>query len=573
MRKHFLYSSNKSTSVFDPAGIAPLVRLLIVTCACLPSSVLAEPLDGDPAVALLGPDVSPAKAIDFYVDQKLQELQITQTYPASPHALLRRITLDLAGRAPTSSEINKYLGPRDSLRLQPLISETMASPWYVRHTARELNGLLKGMGSNGPELMDYLVDAVSDNRPWDTMFRELVGVSPAKFKPERFVLGRLKDRDLLTRDVSSIYFGLNISCAQCHTHPYVDTMTQAYFYGMKSFFVRSYDFEGHLLERTYANKLQYEPMGEAARRAEVMFLSGEVVPSDPPAVPDLKQAIAREEREIEALRKRFKEARQRDSLAQPEIPSDAAMNLRNRFVEVALSPRNQPRFASSIVNRMWHRFMGYGLVMRIDQMHAGNPASHPELLQWLTRDFIDHKFDLNRLTRALVGSRAYARSSTWEAASPPPAEAFAVAAVRPLTPMQMGLSMLVAGEDLQVGNRPPEPLEGRIQAVEEEALALFADVFEDPYDGIQFNAAEALAMSNDATRLAEVGRTLVDALLDISDAEQQVEQAVLSVLGRPAVSEEKAWLTAHLAGRDDPREGLRQIVWALFTCSEFRFNH
>ena len=186
---------------------------------------------------------------------------------------------------------------------------------------------------------------------------------------------------------------------------------------------------------------------------------------------------------------------------------------------------------------------------------------------------IDHKFDLNRLTRALVGSRAYARSSTWEAASPPPAEAFAVAAVRPLTPMQMGLSMLVAGEDLQVGNRPPEPLEGRIQAVEEEALALFADVFEDPYDGIQFNAAEALAMSNDATRLAEVGRTLVDALLDISDAEQQVEQAVLSVLGRPAVSEEKAWLTAHLAGRDDPREGLRQIVWALFTCSEFRFNH
>ncbi|MEE3373152.1 MAG: DUF1553 domain-containing protein [Planctomycetota bacterium] len=547
--------------------------LLLAAFAWLSTTAFAEPDGGAPTAALLSADVSPVEAIDFYVEKKLRDLQITQAGPSSPHALLRRITLDLAGRVPTTSEIDRYLGTQESLRLQALISETMISPWYVRHTARELNALLKGMGSNGPELMDYLVHAVEDNRRWDTMFRELVGVSPAAFKPERFVLGRLKDRDLLTRDVSSIYFGLNISCAQCHTHPYVDTMTQAYFFGMKSFFSRSYDFEGHLLERTYSSKLEYEPVGEAVRRAELMFLSGEVVQSDAPDVPDLKQAIAREDREIEALRKGFKEARKKDSLSQPAIPSDADTNLRRRFADVALSTKNQPRFASSMVNRMWHRFMGYGLVMRIDQMHEGNPASHPELLTWLTRDFIEHGFDLERLTRAIVGSRAYARSSIWEMPTPPPAEAFAVAPVRPLTPMQMGLSMLFVGNDLQAAHRPPEPLEGRIVAMETAALALFADVFEDPYEGIQFNAAEALAMSNDAKRLAEMGHTLVDGLSDISDPARQVEQAVLSVLGRPAVSEEKVWFEEYLSNRNDRRAALTQIVWALFTSSEFRFNH
>jgi hypothetical protein len=294
---------------------------------------------------------------------------------------------------------------------------------------------------------------------------------------------------------------------------------------------------------------------------------------DGPDVTDLKQAIVTEDQQIEALRKRFREARKKDPDSQPDLPSDAAVNLRRRFVDLALSARNQTRFARSMVNRMWYRFMGYGLVMRIDQMHEGNPASHPELLRWLARDFIEHEFDLSRLTRGIVESRAYARSSLWEGAKPPPAETFAVAPVRALTPMQMGLSMVVAGAELQAGNGPPEPLEGRIEAWEAAASSLFADVFEDPYQGIQFNAAEALAMSNDGPRLAAIGRNLVDGLLPVRDRQRQVEQAVLAVLGRPAVSEEKEWLGQYLDGRDDRRQALEQIVWALFTSSEFRFNH
>ena len=559
--------------MLNQGKIANRVRLLIVACGLLPSSVYAEADAAKTTAELLSADADPAEAIDFYVEQRLERLKIAPAPQSSPHALLRRITLDLAGRIPTTGEIKEYAENQTALPLHGLVSNLVDSHWYVRHTARELNSLLKGMGSNGPELIDYLADAVARNRRWDMMFRELVGVSPAAFNPERFVLGRLKDRDLLTRDVSSIYFGLNISCAQCHIHPYVDTLTQAHFFGMKSFFSRSYDFEGQLLERMYSTKIEYEPVGEAVQRAEVMFLSGEVVKLERPDVTDLKKAIVTEDQQIAALRKRFQEARKKDPEAQAEVPRQADVNLRRRFVELALSTRNQSLFARSMVNRMWYRFMGYGLVMRIDQMHEGNPASHPQLLRWLARDFIEHKFDLARLTRGIVHSRAYARSSIWEGLTPPPADSFAVAPVRPLTPMQMGLSMLAAGAELQAGDGPPEPLEGRIEAWEMAAASLFADVFEDPYQGIQFNAAEALAMSNNGPRLKAIGRTLVDGLLPVRDREVQVEQAVLAVLGRPAASEEKEWLGESLAGRDDRRKALEQIVWALFTSSEFRFNH
>ena len=61
--------------------------------------------------------------------------------------------------------------------------------------------------------------------------------------------------------------------------------------------------------------------------------------------------------------------------------------------------------------------------MPLDQMHSANPPSHPDLLAWLARDTIDHGYDLRRLIRGLVLSRAYARDSRWDAERAAPAVA------------------------------------------------------------------------------------------------------------------------------------------------------
>src|SRR5207244_8838915 len=102
----------------------------------------------------------------------------------------------------------------------------------------------------------------------------------------------------------------------------------------------------------------------------------------------------------------------------------------------------------------------------LDQMHTENPASHPELLQWLARDLIEHGYDLRRLICGIVLSDAYARSSRWEGERPPQDKYFAVAQVRALTPMQMAVSLKLATIDQQ--SLPADAADGekRLEALE-----------------------------------------------------------------------------------------------------------
>src|SRR5262249_55770664 len=125
-------------------------------------------------------------------------------------------------------------------------------------------------------------------------------------------------------------------------------------------------------------------------------------------------------------------------------PAPPNFSLRAKLVDIALAPESRDFFARNIANRMGHRFYGRGLVMPLDQVHSENPASHPELLEWLARDVAEHNYDLKRLARGLVLTNAYARSSRWEGDKLPEDRLFAVASIRPLAPMQMATSLKIA---------------------------------------------------------------------------------------------------------------------------------
>ena len=120
--------------------------------------------------------------------------------------------------------------------------------------------MLRNGNAEAGSLRPYLLQAFKENRPWDAMFRDLIGAAETANpnKPENFVLKRLKDPDALTRDVSSVFFGLNITCAQCHRHPEIKSLTQDYFFGMKAFFSYSYDFQGQLLERQFVKLADFK---------------------------------------------------------------------------------------------------------------------------------------------------------------------------------------------------------------------------------------------------------------------------------------------------------------------------
>ena len=68
-------------------------------------------------------------------------------------------------------------------------------------------------------------------------------------------------------------------------------------------------------------------------------------------------------------------------------------------------------FAGAMVNRVWRHYMGVGLVEPVDDLRATNPPTNPALWKALNKEFVDRKFDLRALMRAVLTSRAYQLSS------------------------------------------------------------------------------------------------------------------------------------------------------------------
>jgi Protein of unknown function (DUF1549)/Protein of unknown function (DUF1553) len=519
----------------------------------LPLGLLAVLAAGfSPAVAeeLLPADRPIAEVIDQYVGLKLKKAAVAPAPQTDDATLVRRLTLDLAGRIPTRAEVQAYLDSKVPDKRARLIERLMASPEYVRHSATEFDALLRSGNDQAPSVRNYLITALKENRPWDRMFRELLGVQPDPLRPDHFVLKRLGDVDVLTRDVSSVFFGLNVMCAQCHKHPYISSITQDYYHGMKSFFARSIDFQGDLWEKQYA-LMQYKAKGGQVRTPKLMFLSGTVIDEPETRAPDLAKAVQEETKQIEELRKNFAKNK--------AYPAKPAFSYREQLVRVALLPTERDQLARSLVNRLWYRFHGHGLVMRLDQMHAGNPPSHPELLQWLARDFIAHNYDLRRLVQGMVSSQTYSRGSRWDGGNPPALDLFAVANLRPLSPMQFGVSQLLIDPDGQL----VDDLSGgaaKWEKLEAEAQKLFGSLIEQPQDGLQINVAEALKLSNDEALLRLLGNRLVSQLLKTKDRRQQIELAVWTILSRPPTEEEVKVLSSYLARREGNEEDRARLA-------------
>lgn len=524
----------------------------------------------DDPVSLLPPNRPIEQAVDHYIDALLKADNVAPAPLTDDATIVRRLTLDLVGRIPTTAETAAYLAGSDPQRKAKLVERLMASPGFVRHQATELNTLLQSdepgrRGVKKTVLREYLASSLNQNRGWDGIFRDLLLPDETSDKlkgANEFLKTRVKDVNKLTIDVSTIFFGVNVSCAQCHDHPHVHDWKQDHFYGLKSFFARTIDNGGFLAERDFG-VVKFIPNKGKEKEAPVMFLTGKAI-----AVPGLKEPT-KEEKKIEQERldtaKKAKKA-----------PAPPKYSLRAKLVETALEPGQRDFFARAIVNRLWHRHFGRGLVSPLDQMHSENPPSHPELLQWLARDLVEHGYDLRRVIRGIVLSNAYARSSRWEGDRQPADKYFAVAQVRPLTPMQMATSLKLAVVDQKTLGSDPAETEKRLEALEKNAEGL-AKHFPQPGDNFQVSVSEAMLFANNEPLqkdLLDGNDRLVKRLLHEAEPTKRADLAIRSVLCRPPRGEEAQVIAAYLLQRQDRAEAAcQQVVWALLTSAEFRFNH
>jgi hypothetical protein len=505
------------------------------------------------------------QVVDHYIDAGLKTAGAQPAPRADDANLIRRLTLDLAGRSPTMPEAQAYLASSDADKRTQLVDRLIGSSEFLAHQTNELDTLL--MYGSSASLHDYLSKALAQGRSWDQIFRDLIegGDSGGLKGGDQFLKSRVKDNDRLTNDVSTLFFGVNISCAQCHDHPLVSSWKQDHFFGFKSFFNRTFDNGGFVAEREYGDVTFKTPKGED-RQASLMFLTGQKI-DEPAGAEPSNEAKKKESEQLKEWAK------------QNVAPPPPKFSRRAQLIEVALQPGGSEFFARSIVNRLVNRLLGYGLVMPVDQMHEENPPSHPELLDWLARDCRAHGYDLTRIVRGLVLSEAYARSSRWEESSRPLPTLFAVANVRPLTPWQYAAALRVGTTDPLsfAAIEKPADLQRRIESLVTGSRGL-AGLFDMPQENFQVSATEPLLFSNGDRIVSELlndaGDRILGRLKQTSNVREQIELATWAILSRPPTPEEIDLLTTYLNERSDrPQEALRQMTWALLSGAECRFNY
>jgi hypothetical protein len=513
---------------------------------------------------LLTTDKSVEGAVDHYVDAKLAADGVTAVSAADDHEFIRRATLDLAGRIPTLPELETFAASEEKDKRRQLVDRLMASDSFLRQQVIELNWLL--MDKQDGKMGEYLTAAIREGRSWDELFKAII-LPDQDSETERaaaaFIKERVSDLDRLTVDVSVKFFGVNVSCARCHDHPEVPSWKQDHYYGMKSFFNRTFDNGDYFGERNYG-QVSFKTTGGETRQAKPMFLTSGRIDEPETQEPDQK-GKEEEKKRLEELKKEKK------------VPPAPGFSRRAQLVETGLNPGGDGFFSRAVVNQIWHRMFGHGLVMPLDQLHGANSPSHPDLLLWLARDLREHDYDLRRLICGLAVSKTYARASRWGDSQRPVPSYFAVALPRPMTPHQYGNALVIAAQDpAGLKALKPDEQSKRLEQLEERGHD-WAKLFERPGELFQIGADEALYLSNNKRvlddLLGEDGK-LVGQLLKIEETGEQIETAWLTVLSREPVEAELREVKSYLDERQDRLpEAWRQVAWSLMTSAEMRFNH
>lgn len=541
----------------------PLIAGLIATLS--PARLVA-------AADLLPAEKSVESVIDHYVDEMIAADSVEPAEQIGELNLLRRLMLDLAGRIPTTAETKAYLADRSETKRQELVDRLLASPDFAFHHRNELDRELLPKNRGDGDFRKYLLWATQQNRPWDRMFQDMVvGDESDEYQKAamQFLRTRVSSVDDLTNDTSILFFGVNVSCAQCHDHPLADDWKQDHYFGMQSFFSRTYLTKSKTVAEKFYGDVKFKTTKGVEKQARFMFLNGSV--ADEPE----KQLSDDERKKLDEEVKKL----QKDDKARPRKPD---FSPRNELVRLALSDEGASFFAKNIVNRIWNRMFGRGIVDPPDQIHSGNPASHPELLDWLARDLRTHGYDLKRLIRGIALSQTYSRSSRWEKETEAPGDYyFALAQPRILTPRQYSISLFIAARNPphwdQWSTKPPEEWAPERERLEKRTDSWFR-LFEPPTANYQVPVDEALLFSNSSQirddLLRDSGERLLGYLKGIDDQPKAVEAAFWAILSRPPTDEEKLTIGKYLDSRSDDRTAaMKQVLWALITGPEVRFNY
>jgi hypothetical protein len=509
--------------------------------------------------------LSASAAIDWFLKTDWQRDKIEPSHLCDDSAFARRIYLDIAGRIPAKEELKQFLADTRSDRRQRIVARLIDSNDYPRHMREVFDTVLMGRPARKEAQTRaesgwnaYLEEAFRANRPWNQVVRDIL-MGRSTEGPNRgavqFLAERNNSHQAIAEAVAPVVFGVQIKCAQCHNHPLAWEIEQRHYWGLVAVFNRSKNIDTEtgpgVTESAVGGFVNFANLKKESQPAALVFLNGKSIPERIPS-PD--------EMEIDSpdlyLVPPAKDGQKAHSPAVPKF------SRREAFAESVT--RNNPQLARAFVNRMWADLMGRGIVNPPDQIDSRHRPSHPELLEWLARDFEQSGYDVKRLVRNIVLSRAYQLDSKPSGKTPPRPESFARALEKPLSAEQLLHSLLIA-----TGNKT----EAQPTAEAERAfISTFPDLMPDTFSP---SLQQALFLSNspvlEVLLTPSPGSTTAK-LIALKSNEARVREAFSAVLGRSPDAAELQQCQSMLNAQS-PEKGVRNLLWALLTCAEFQVNH
>jgi hypothetical protein len=422
----------------------------------------------DPAV----PDPKwPANWIDRFILARLDRDAFEPSPDADRVTLARRLHFALTGLPPEPADVDRYVADRSPDAYEKLVDRLLASEHFGERMAIYWLDLVRyadTVGYHGDQdhhaspYRDWVIDAFNQNLPFDRFTKEqLAGdLLPDSGTDQKIAScynrllqtsheGGVQPKEYLAiysadrvRNLSAVWMGATMGCAQCHDHKF-DPYTLKDHYALAAFFA-DVDEEKHLRgggSDTVPTKRYPEvPVHTRRERERLDALATKIAALEKQPGEDAKQQLAALTKERDALQK----AKRPVMVTQAVTPRTVRVLPRGNWlddsgpvVEPAVPAflgkldtggRRATRLdlaswltdpqkgvglltARVFANRAWYLFFGQGLSPSLDDFGGqGEPPTHPELLDRLAVEFAKD-WDVKKLVRLIVTSRAYRQSS------------------------------------------------------------------------------------------------------------------------------------------------------------------
>ena len=375
---------------------------------------------GIPADPLLA---QAAFRVDQLVEGGLKKAGQSPNPLASDEQFVRRVYLDIAGRIPTREETMAFLADTSLSKRAKVIDKLLDSDGYKSHLFNYLADMLRmadvAQKARFYTYQDWLKEKINQNAPWDQIVHEMMSAS-GKLLENGATGYLLRDAGMPLDNLSltlTTFLGADVSCAQCHDHPFAD-WTQMDFYQMASFFgatetfgvkgSKGYGLQG--MRKVLASIDDRKLQTQAKNLLRINAMEVEDQEQNHLKLPDdYKYEDGKPGEPVAPKLISWSDDKTKGAYAAVKL--DNQQELRNQFADWLTSSKN-PRFAMAIANRLWKRAFGAGVKEPVSNLDDPSASVNPPLLYHLAGEMVRLKFDLKQFMRLLYNTQAYQREAT-----------------------------------------------------------------------------------------------------------------------------------------------------------------